>query len=162
MNVIYLRDNHKFYQNSLHKNKFATVFYEFNFVIKIISLCLDGFFILFSYINLQSINKKIIYFFYIDNIINNIIYVVNVKMNLYLQIFIYLIIFVLQRINIFMCEEKTPSLRPIDSPPLESTILSENEEDPKIDQKGYNFEDNGYNNNCYSDNRYYNAYDEGL
>ena len=80
MNVIYLRDNHEFYQDALnHRNKFATGFYEFNFVIKIISLCLNGFFILFSYINFQSINKNIIYFFYIENTINILIYLVNIK-----------------------------------------------------------------------------------
>jgi len=194
MNVIYLKDNHEFYQNALHRNKFATGFYEFNFVIKIISLCLNGFFILFSYINFQSINKKIIYFFYIENTINIFIYLVNIKgMNLnflFLQIFIYLIIFILQRINIFMYEEnpiiieRTPSIQPVS--PLESPILSENEIDPEIQddienemwgsiyQEGKNFdnayENNGYNNNCYSDTGYYNnvennnnAYDgEGL
>ena len=190
MNVIYLKDNHEFYQDALnHRNKFATGFYEFNFVIKIISLCLNGFFILFSYINFQSINKNIIYFFYIENTLNIIIYLVNIKeMNLnflFLQIFIYLIIFILQRINIFMYEEnpiiieRTPSIRPV-SPPLESPILSE-ERDPEIQddiekemwgsiyQEGKNF-DNAYNNNCYSDTGYYNntennknAYDgEGL
>jgi len=196
MNIIYLRDNNKFYQDALNKNnKFASGFYEFNFIIKITSLCWDALFILFSFINYQSINKYIIYFFYIDNTLNMIIYLIKVhNLNiLYLQLFIYLIIFILQRINICMYEEnpiieRTPSIRPISSPPspLESPILSENEKDPEIQdniekemwgsiyQEGYNFENayenNGYNNNCYSDNGYYNntennnnAYDpEGL
>ena len=182
MNVIYLRDNNILYRNALNnRNKFATGFYEFNFIIKIISLCLNGFFILFSYIDFQSINKYIINFFFIENTLNIIIYLVNIKeMNLnllFLQIFIYLIIFILQRINICMYEEnpiiieRTPSIQPV-SPPLESPILSENETDPEIQddienemwgsiyQEGKNFdnayENNGYNNNCYSDTGYYN------
>lgn len=181
MDIIYLKDNQNFYLEAKNKrNNFLCFVYEINFFIKIIDLCLIGFFLLFSYwTSFQRFNKKIIYFFHFDNLLNILIYLMKKKMNLnflYLQLCLFLIIFTLDKINICTIEENIdPVIDPVESAPPsiqpespispilenEDPIIQDNIESDmwgSIYNEGYNFENayenNGYNNNCYSNNAY--------
>jgi hypothetical protein len=169
MNLIYLRDNADFYKEAEHKGeKFLCTIYEINFIIKILNFIFYFFLLIFNYLNkFKKINQKFIYFFYIDNFLNILIYLPNINL-LFLQLFFFLIIFIIERINSIMEEVIAIPVEPVASPA--SPVISQHiidveereiEDEPEmwgsIYNEGYNFENayenNGYNN-CYSENAY--------
>jgi hypothetical protein len=178
MNLIYLRDNADFYKEAEHKGeKFLCTIYEINFIIKILNFIFYFFLLIFNYLNkFKKINQKFIYFFYFDNFLNILINLFNQGNGfrhehinlLFLQLFFFLIIFIIERINSIMEEVIAIPAEPVASaasPVISQHIIDveerEIEDEPEmwgsIYNEGYNFENayenNGYNN-CYSDNAY--------
>jgi hypothetical protein len=173
MNLIYLKDNADFYKEAKNKGEqVLCAIYEINFIIKILNFIFYFLLLIFNYFNkFKKINQKFIYFFYIDNFSNILIYLIkkrNINL-LFLQLFFFLIIFIIERINNIMedvLEEE--QIEVVVTSPIASPHIEPVEDEPEIDDEpemwgsiyneGYNFENayenNGYNNNCYSNNAY--------
>jgi len=103
LNVYYIIDN-KYYLDESKNN--LRGFYEFNFILKYISIIMNLLFLFFYYMKKITINKFIIYYLVIDNTFNILFYLLHFNINLLIfQFSIYLILLSEYNINSNNVEE---------------------------------------------------------
>ena len=177
-NIIYIKENKEFIDEA---SGIILPFFEFNFFIKLILFILYFVYFMLIIFNILThcCNKFLIYIFYFENTLNIIIYLVKHFMSkfLFLQLFTYLVIFILKKISYYknknniesvvvepVLQEEVPDFSVQQIPRRERNLSVVIEEDLEIRYDGDEDEgyiNNGYSNNCYDDNNYW-AATEGL
>ena len=101
-NIIYIKENKEFIDEA---SGIILSFFEFNFFIKLILFILYFVYFMLNIFNILThcCNKFLIYIFYFENTLNILIYLVKHFMSkfLFLQLFTYLVIFILKKISYY-------------------------------------------------------------